>query len=137
MKNQEYRQQIVKEHRENTIPQYKQFIDFTYTLAQNIRDEKQQLTEDEIKEVIDQFVPKLIIWGSDEVIKAFYEYRQASISGKPGENLVFLEDFIVAMRKDLGHANKKIKRGMILGLFVNDIQKFLQEHDFDKPKGRT
>lgn len=130
IKNQEHRQQILKEHRENTIPQYKQFIDFTYTLAQNIRDKKKQLTEDEIKKTLDAFIPELIIWGSDEVVKAFYDYRQASLSQKSESILIYLERFILAMRKDLGHKNKNLKQGTVLGLFVNDIQKFLhQRHD--------
>lgn len=127
IKNQEHKQQILKEHRENTISQYRKFIDFTYTLLQNIRDNKEQLSEDEIKERIDDFIPELMIWGSDDVIKAFYEYKQAGLSQQSKNILIQLERFIMAMRKDLGHSNKRLKQGTILGLFINDIQDYLKK----------
>ncbi len=70
---------------------------------------------------------KLTIWGSDELVEAYYKFRMASLrQGAPGaqdsqEVLVALTDLMLAVRRDLGHKNKNISRRRILGLFVNDV----------------
>ena len=36
-----------------------------------------------------------------------------------------MEEVYRAIRKDLGHDDNRLKKGDILGLFVNDIDKYL------------
>ena len=74
-----------------------------------------------------EITPELIIWGSDEMLEAFHKFRTHSIRSSnennksPYEILIVVEDLLLAIRKDLGHKNKNITRGKILGLFINDL----------------
>lgn len=69
---------------------------------------------------------KLTIWGSDDVLKAYGEWRSQSIKAdNPTEGLFMLEGFILKIRKDLGHRNAGLRRGDLLRLFVNDIDNVL------------
>ena len=71
---------------------------------------------------------ELVIWGSDEMIDAFYKFRMKSIDSangakqEPNEILFTVESLLLAIRKDLGHKNKNMPKGKLLGLFVNDLQ---------------
>ena len=38
------------------------------------------------------------------------------------------EDLLYAVRRDLGHGNRGLKRGDILALFVNDIEEHLKKN---------
>ena len=74
-----------------------------------------------------EITQELVIWGSDEMLEAFYKFRMMSIENADGNSenpydvLFMVEDLLLAIRKDLGHKNKNISRGKILGLFVNDL----------------
>jgi hypothetical protein len=39
--------------------------------------------------------------------------------------LFLYERFLLEVRRDLGHKNKDLKKGTLLGLFVNDLDRYL------------
>lgn len=82
-----------------------------------------------------EITQELVIWGSDDMLNAFYDFRNKSIensyekignSYNPYNTLFAVEDLLLAIRKDLGHKNKKVSRGRILGLFINDLPNILR-----------
>jgi hypothetical protein len=71
-----------------------------------------------------KFNQKAIIWGSDEVIASFSAFRQSSFEGAdPLAVAIAVERMLFAIRRDLGHKNKSLKPGSILGTFINDLHK--------------
>ena len=88
---------------------------------------KKQPSENEMIKFMAEITQELVIWGSDEMINAFYKFRMISIeitdgnSDNPYSVLIMVEDLLLAIRKDLGHKNKNVSQGKILGLFVNDL----------------
>lgn len=85
-------------------------------------------TEEEMLTFIKKFTPSFMVWGSDDVLAAWSRFRRLSItamSKDPAESLWAFEDLILAIRKDLGHSNRGLTRGVVLGLFVNDIDSIL------------
>ena len=69
---------------------------------------------------------ELTIWGSDDMLRAYHTFRVATLSqaaGKatPLQTIFAVEDLLMAIRKDVGHKNKDLKRGSILRLFINDL----------------
>lgn len=71
--------------------------------------------------------PELILWGSDDVLKLFMEFRQAGFiqtecpEKKASEGLILLlGQILVAIRKDLGYENQKISELSILRTFISD-----------------
>jgi hypothetical protein len=83
--------------------------------------------------VMDDFGSKLMgfagsLWivGSDEVIRAFNDWRkiQQGVNGKapdPKEGLIKLFDIIVAMRRDLGYTGSQTNARDLLATFINDM----------------
>lgn len=84
-----------------------------------------QLSEQEITEFMFDFTQQLIVWGADEVIAAFYRFKKQSTSTNSQNVLFLVEDLLLAIRKDLGHKNKGLTQGRLLGLFVNNIENYL------------
>lgn len=91
----------------------------------------------EIRRFARSFTAKLILWGTDDVIKEWSTYRrqfvpeQDRVRGSAEldealERTIFgAEELFKTIRKDLGHGDEKLERGDILGLFINDIDRYL------------
>jgi hypothetical protein len=69
----------------------------------------------------------VIIWGSDDVLRAWLNVRGANFDRESGADpmagMRLLEEFIFAVRKDLGLERKNLKEGDLLRLFINDLDK--------------
>lgn len=115
---------IKNQHREKKIPIYEELLTFLFRVARAARDGgKNMPTEEEIADFMFPFLQKLIIWGSDDVVLAFVKFRDPAL--QPNNILFAVEDIWSAIRKDLGHSNKGISKGMLLRLIINDIDKYL------------
>jgi hypothetical protein len=118
---------ILAHLRDKKIPTYEKIINFIFSLTFAEKLGKKQPTEKEMIKFMAEITQELVIWGSDEMLEAFYRFRMTSIENADGKDespykvLYMVEDLLLAIRKDLGHSNKNISRGKILGLFVNDM----------------
>lgn len=115
---------ILKEHREKKAPVYEEFIGFLFKtlLAEKVGQPKP--TEEEMVKFFVEYMQKMIVWGSDDVVRAYSEFR--SQAGDPIKLLFSLEDLLFKIRTDLGHKNQNLKTGTILSLFVNDLEQGIQ-----------
>lgn len=60
---------------------------------------------------------ELLIWGSDEVVLKYAQYRDNS---KNQDKLICsIENLFLAIRKDLGHKNKKFTPGTLMKIFTD------------------
>lgn len=124
----ERRQQIEQQQRERKIEIYEEFMEkwFTYILELKKKPTKDFAESDEFVQFFSKFTRKLILWGSNGVVKEYAAFRQVSSQPvKEGslELLIQFEKVLLEMRKDLGHgATTTIKKGELLSLFINDWQ---------------
>ncbi len=125
----EKKRQIAQEIRESKIPIYKDFIEFLFRMFNFSKNPDKKVKEDEMLEFLTDFTQKMIIWGSDEVL---YEWQKFKNLNTPNSNLTKLqslellrqvEKILYAIRKDVGHNNKKLKQDTLLSLFINDLDK--------------
>ena len=114
--------------REKKIPTYEKIINFIFSLTFAEKLGKEKPSEKEMIKFMVEITQELVIWGSDEMLNAFYKFRTISIENVDNSNpknphnvLFMVEDLLLEIRKDLGHKNKNILRGKILGLFINDL----------------
>jgi hypothetical protein len=127
------RQQIEADQRERKAGVYENFLDIYFdqmleTIIKTRQQNSQNVTvTDDILRSIHNLNKKLILWGSDDVVREYSAYRQEVIGNGPGKPrelpyaLTGLEDILYAIRKDLGYANKKLGERELLALFVNDM----------------
>lgn len=118
--------QVLSHLREKKVPIYEEIIDFIFRVTFAEKLEKKPISEQEMVEFVTKFTQELIIWGSDDMIDAFYQFRMESINNPDDQNphkIIFVvENLLLAIRKDLGHKNKNMPKGKLLSLFVNDVQ---------------
>lgn len=116
---------IRNQQRDKKIPIYEELITFLFKIWRNAIDGTAQPTEKEMVDFMIGFTQKLLIWGSDEVVASFCKFRK---SGQDPKTIMFaIEDIWLAVRRDLGHDNKGISRGMLLGLIVTDIDDYIKK----------
>lgn len=113
--------------REKKVPTYEKMIDFIFSITFAEKIGKKQPSEKEMIKFIAEITQELVIWGSDDMIDAFYKFRMRSIDSangvqqEPAQILYSVENLLLAIRKDLGHSNRNMPKGKLLGLFVNDL----------------
>ncbi|AVQ97744.1 hypothetical protein OBCHQ24_01290 [Oceanobacillus iheyensis] len=117
---------IENELREKKIPMYEEFVEFYFDLLMAKKINGKEMTQKEMMKFFNRFTQKLMVWGSDEVVKLWSNYRRefALKDRDSMENMFEFEKLLLAIRKDTGHKNKHIEKADLLGLFVNDINKY-------------
>jgi len=131
-KNNELKLQIRTEQRDKKALIYEELTEFFFKMifASKLENNEGQVItdskENEIVEFLTSYTPKIIMWGSDEVLKEFYLFRNKSISIESNPNkvnsvIVKFEELLFSIRRNLGHKNKKLGKGNILVLFINDV----------------
>ena len=79
----------------------------------------------DLLEFLTRMTPKLMIWGSNDVIVKWSQFRRGADKHPPIDYMFMMEDLLTAIRKDLGHSGGGIARGDLLGLYINDIDDHL------------
>ena len=120
-----------KQHRREYLYQkrekpYEDFIDMVYKIQEYTKKNK-KYPEDEMLRDMFKFSKQLTLWGSNRVIKKWLKFRQTSITGQTGPEIMFvMEDILYAMRKDMGL--RKLSKGKLLSFFINDIEIIKKSH---------
>lgn len=126
----ERKRSIEQELREKKIPMYNRFVEFFINFMMSEKLTGKQMGEKDALAFFNKFTQEIMVWGSDEVVSLWSSYRRIFINPDNGEtsynNLFEFEKLLLAIRKDTGHKNKGLKRGDLLGLFVNDIDHYIK-----------
>lgn len=127
-KHLEQRNNILKELREKKTPVYEELLEFLFRVMHGEKAGLTPLSEAELIGKFSGITQRLIIWGSDEVVHSLYYFRRSMNNGDKASTymLIAFEEILLAIRKDLGHHNKKLTHGKILGTFVNDLHQIFK-----------
>jgi len=97
----------------------KKFFEFYFSGGENIG-------EQDMVTFFQDFSRKLVLWAGPDVIEAFVSWKDHLAKGTPDAKSIFLtEDFLLAVRKDLRHTNKGIRRGLFARMFLQNSALFL------------
>ena len=122
----ETRAAINSDLRQKKTPVYEGITKVLFGVVFNSILKKPQIPEAELLEFFASTTEKLTIWGSDDVLKAYSEFKTNAASD-PQQSIFRFEALLLAIRKDLGHRNKDIGKGSILRLFVNDLDEHMRK----------
>lgn len=113
------------------IPVYEDFVKGLLDLLGigKAEEERRTIDEADARKMMAAFTEKIIIWGSDDVIRAWVDWRYAAAAlgdrkqtdAEAIESMLHLESLLLTFRKDLGLRNKGLRRGDILRLWINDL----------------
>jgi hypothetical protein len=130
----EERQQFAAASREQKVDLYETFLRSWFDVfgvgVVRTPQESQDVVAASL-ETITKMIPAMISWASDSFLIEWSRLRRATITGGSDEqqfNLLKFEQVLLAIRRDLGHKNQGIEVGDLLGLWVNDIDKFVKDH---------
>lgn len=116
--------EIEQQHRTAKIPVYEQFMHFLFRVFLGSKGGGPKVTEEEMMTFIVGFTQKLIVWGSDDVLREYGRFRQTMTGDNQGIGIMYnLERLLYAIRSDIGHKNKGLEQGGLLKLFINDLPK--------------
>jgi hypothetical protein len=125
-KRAEQKRQIEEDLRKQKVPIYQEFLEFLFGTFFADKVGKMPPSETEIKAFFAQFTPKIIIWGSDGVIREFLRFRNAPAAETSIEMTkrmaLAVERIMYEIRKDVGHKNKNLVEGNLLSMFINDVE---------------
>ena len=127
----ERRSRIKQEIRDKKTPVYENLIGamFEFVFSQTA-DNRESLNEDELADIFQEMTPKLVVWGSQDVIRAWIHFREYEWESAKGlEILEPWESLMTAIRNDMGNKSDKLKNKELLRLFIKDIAQIRSRHE--------
>lgn len=121
--------EIAAAHRIRKIEVYDEFITGLglYFLQQDesSRTKMGASNVDELVKVFQEFTPKLILWGSSDVIAAWTEFRGTMNVDTASEEdrfapLRMFDNLLKAIRADLDHNDSDLPKSALIKLFLSD-----------------
>ena len=124
----DYRYNVKKYLYDKREVPYEQFVSIVYTIMEDTKKPiNEQMTDSAKFKMMSEFSKGLTLWGSNKVVKKWLRYRKASLENMNPENsLLLLEDIIYEIRKDVGQ-RKRLGKGDVLSIFINDIEKIIKK----------
>jgi hypothetical protein len=124
----ELRKQIEVDLRNKKVPMYEDFLKISVGYLLDNKKKQNPNSENHLLNDLRRITPVLLVWASEDVIKAWSNFKQASGDPDQQPNIIFMfEALIQSIRKDLGHIDDNIQKGEILTLFINDIHTSLKK----------
>lgn len=126
----ERRAEINRQLREKKLPIYEELVTFLFSILMAEKSGRTPPTEQEVARFFGEHMQKLMVWGSDGVVKAVATFRTQSATATDEASrtkVIFnFENLLLEIRKDMGHTNWGLSKGDVLSLFINDIGKHLK-----------
>lgn len=96
---------------------YAEFINVYFKMQEKIS-KGEFYSQEEMFDDIQKFQKKLMLWGSNRVIKSWIDFRENANSN--GTNTLFyMENILYAIRKDMGYKN--LGKGKLLSISINEF----------------
>lgn len=112
------RQEYLNQKREKP---YGEFVEMIYQVQKSVKNPN-IYSEKKMIEDLSKFSKQITLCGSAKVINKWIKFRENGTNPeKAKENMFLMEEIMNDMRKNLGL--QKVKKGNLLGFFVNDIEK--------------
>ena len=82
---------------------------------------------DDLVEYLREFSRKTLLWSSPEVVEKFMAWNTLAATGKVDAKMIFsIEDFLLAIRRDLRHSNRGFRKGFFARMILKNGDLFLQ-----------
>ena len=113
-------------YRDKKIEIYDEFLKEFFSLFFGAGEGNLAAPEKDLVPFLREFTRKLILWSDPNVIEAFVAWKDHLAKGVPDAQSIFLtEAFLRAIRDDLRHSNRSLRRGFFARLFLKEGTLFL------------
>jgi len=135
----EQRQQLQEEQRAKKVEVYSEFMAFWIKLLTSGSEEDEEDSEDpetqaEIQRYLQDFTYKLVAWGSEPLIREYGVFKELIQRGETATAILYFENVLREIRRDIGYKNKNLNKGDLLKVFVSspDIDAAIAAADVQK-----
>jgi hypothetical protein len=116
------KKEIEAHFRDKKITFYNEFLKEFFELIQGAEGKSHDMVP-----FLREWQRKIILWGGQDVLKAYIEWIRRLKSTEPDAKSMWLaEDFFRAMRKDIGHSCWKLTKGTFVHLILKNSDLFLK-----------
>lgn len=119
------KREIEQAQRANKAEIYEDLLKFVFSHAFSAKLPDQVPSEAEGINFFNRFTQRVIVWGSDDVLRQYATWKFSMNDGDPNALVFEMEKLFFAIRKDMGHKNAGLRRGDILRIFTPDIEQHL------------
>lgn len=113
-------------YRDKKTEIYDEFLKEFFAIFFGASEGEAKGTETDLVRFLREFTRKLVLWSGPEVIEAFVAWKDHLAKGTPDAQSIFLtEAFLRAIRNDLRHTNKGLRKGFFARLFLREGGLFL------------
>lgn len=114
-------------HRDKKILVYDEFLEGFFNIMNSNSKHSPTVSPPDIVTFLRGFTRKLLLWGSQDVINAFVKWQRHLMLGVPDARTIWLtQEFLLAIRADLGHRNNKLDRGLYATILLSEPTIFLE-----------
>jgi hypothetical protein len=119
------REQLIA-HREKKVELYDKFLHKLFELFSP--EGRNKMNPSTLIPFLREMQTKLILWAGPNVITSYYDWHKA-LTTKSGRAIQMIKmlDFFLAIRKDLGHSNRRVERKHLARALLKNPELFIQE----------
>lgn len=122
---------IEMEIRNKKIPIYEEFVSYYFYTMFNEKKNTGKGADPKMVNFFRDFNQKAIIWFPDEVLKSYLKWKKDITRFTNGESSLHdaiyqQEEFLKAIRQDIGHKNKNFEKFEISSIYINDIDDVIE-----------
>jgi hypothetical protein len=118
----ERKKELIALHREKKVEVYDEFLKTFLSLFQD----STAHTSETLVPFLRDLTRKLVLWSGPQVVLGFVKWKKHLTKGIPDAQTLFLtEQFLLAIRRDLGHSNRGIPKGFFAYLILKEPELFL------------
>lgn len=114
-------------HRERKTDTYDSFLKRLFEIFHGGR--ATEGAEDELIDFFRENSRKFLLWSGPGGLKAYSDWQDAlkgQARNPKADSVIKMVDFFLALRKDLGHSNRGLKRDHLVGLVLRNPQLFME-----------
>ena len=120
------KREIETQFREKKIEIYDKFLIELFKLFQEV--DNPSGDEEKLTPFLREWQRTLVLWGGNNVLKAYFLWMSNLKRGKPTVQTIFLmDDFFRALRKDIGQSSSGIEKGAFSHLWLRYPDLFMEE----------
>jgi len=113
-------------YRDKKMEIYDEFLKKFFDLFFSSAEDSPTPEPDDLVAFLREFMRKLMLWSGPEPIVAFLAWKEHLAKGAPDAQTLFLtEQFLLTLRADLRHSNKRIPKGFFASLILKEGALFL------------
>lgn len=118
----EKQQELDALHREKKIPIYGKFLDGLFGVFYARKGKKMDIVK-----FLQEWQQKIVLWGGPAVVNAYIEWMVELRSHEPNVKTIdSTEALILAIRKELGHNDKKLMSGIFPRFILREAELYLE-----------